>query len=450
MKDTLVIERFFPKEEERSYIKLPFSVPENVESMDITYAYAGDKANSNVTGEKKNVIDFGLLDENGDDAGTRGSSVRRVFISPYGSTSGYKRRSVSAGTWTAVLGAYQVRDEGVTVKITIVFAYKKRQWLKGDTHTHTTNSDGKLSHQALAEKAKKKGLDYIFFTDHNNNMVGIAPPSVDGLTMIKGVELTNYQGHMNMWGVEKPYDGSFAINSKEEFLVYNEQARDRGAVLTLCHPLCSRCPWLMGFDDIHYDVIEIWNGPMRNDNVRCIEWWDSLLKQGKRIPAVGGSDYHQDFVVTDLLAEPTTVVNAFGRSPTDILLAIKEGRCVVTTKTHGTMIDINIDGKGIGDTASFKEGQKAKITVTKMKRGHWLEVVDQDGISFTFKAKRKGDYTFDVPVRGKGYVRADVKFNKRGLSRLIHRIVLFFMMREEAFAVIPPFPFTVANPVYVE
>ena len=42
-----------------------------------------------------------------------------------------------------------------------------RIWLCGDTHMHSSISDGKYTPDKLIEKCKAKGLDWIIITDHN-------------------------------------------------------------------------------------------------------------------------------------------------------------------------------------------------------------------------------------------------------------------------------------------
>ena len=40
------------------------------------------------------------------------------------------------------------------------------QWLKGSIHTHTTNSDGRLSPKEVVELYRRCGYDFVVFTDH--------------------------------------------------------------------------------------------------------------------------------------------------------------------------------------------------------------------------------------------------------------------------------------------
>lgn len=450
MEKTVKFDYFIDKSREKEYIYIPFDVPENVERLDIDYQYEGNDKDSRVTGYEKNVIDLALLDENGDDAGTRGSEVSGITVSPVFSTNGYKRKPVNPGRWQIILGAYQVKSRGVNVSFKITYHYKYYRWLKGDTHTHSTHSDGRYTRFGLAEKAKKKGLDYLIYTDHNNNTEGSCLPDVEGLTLIRGLEWTSYKGHFNMWGPAKPYSGSFAIKEREDFLKHNQEALSNGAVQSVCHPCCTFCPWLMGFEDIHFDCLEVWNGPMRKDNLKAVELWNGFLKQGKRVTAVGGSDYHKDYYITDLFARPVTRVYADSASEQAVLDALKNGRAVITADHKSTMPEIKSVNALIGDTADFYEGRKVTVTADGLKKGHSVALIDNQGEMFTYTAKRKGNYSFDVPVRGKGFVRAEIRYKKKGFALLIHKIGLFFFNKKEAKEPVPPFIYALTNPIYFE
>lgn len=435
----------------KSYIYIPFDVPENVERMDIKYYYEGDGQNSRQTGKEKNVIDFALIDNNGDDIGTRGSDLKHIVISGSYSSDGFKKCTPATGTWTIILGAYQIKSEGVTVNYDINFEYKKFRWLKGDTHTHTTNSDGIYTYTELCEQAKKRGLDFIIITDHNNTTEGKAMPELDGLTCIRGLELSSYFGHINMWGVAKPYHGSYASNNKEDFLKLNKEARKNGAIQSICHPTCSLCPWEFGLDGVDFDLLEVWNGPMRKDNLKAIELWDSLLKEGKRIPMGGGSDYHKDYVIPYLLAKPTVRVCADAATPEAILDALKSGRSVVTYSPKSTFLTLETpEGQTVGASVAYKEGSEVIVKAEGLLRGHSVVLIDGQGEFFRYKSNRKKNFEARVPVRGKGYVRAEIQYNKKGYEKVLHKLILKFMLPKEAKEPIPPFVYALTNPIYFD
>ncbi|HKL73517.1 MAG TPA: CehA/McbA family metallohydrolase, partial [Clostridia bacterium] len=305
MEKQLIIDFPIKKEQQRQFLKVYFDVPKEVETLEIAYSYEGDNADS-IPSSDKNVVDLALLDNNGNDVGATGSSVRKITISESYSSPGYKKLPIAEGKWCIICGAYMVKNESLAIRYTITFKFKHYRYLKGDPHLHSVHSDGVKTIQDIGNNATKLGLDFIISTDHNNFAHNKHLPEIPNLNIIPGVELTHYNGHVNIWGKETPYEGSFAVNSYEEFKVLINEAHKNGAIISLNHPFCSICPWLWDFD-FYRDTVEVWNGPMRCDNLKTIDWWHSELLQGKKIAIVGGSDYHYNFLkVINLLARPTT------------------------------------------------------------------------------------------------------------------------------------------------
>lgn len=76
--------------------------------------------------------------------------------------------------------------------------YRKEDCMKADLHMHTTQSDGRLSPEALFKRAKEKGVDLISITDHDtclavDTMKRLA--TTYGIKYIPGIELsTLYKG----------------------------------------------------------------------------------------------------------------------------------------------------------------------------------------------------------------------------------------------------------------
>src|SRR5690606_16472389 len=81
-----------------------------------------------------------------------------------------------------------------------------RRDLRGDLHVHTKATDGTASLEAMAEAARKAGLEYIAITDHSRhlgmlrglsadrlarqlNEIDVLNASLDGLTLLKGIEV---------------------------------------------------------------------------------------------------------------------------------------------------------------------------------------------------------------------------------------------------------------------
>lgn len=366
--EKLVIDHLVEKEREGSYYSLPFSVPEGVRSLTVSYSYC----------PRGNTIDLGLEDGQGKFLGWSGSSRSSVTVGEGKATPGYLMEPVEAGTWRILVGAYHVQPEGVRVRYEITFDACGPEWLFGDLHVHSDASDGQHDIPTLAAMAKKRGLDYLAVTNHNNYSENYSLPRVPGLTLIPGTEWTHYRGHMNFLGIAQPFAGSFIANSLEEMRAVTRQARQRGALISVNHPKCSLCPYLWEDED-SFQLVEVWNGPMRGVNRRGIAWWTKLLCQGRRLTAVGGSDFHRDRSPVRL-GNPVTAVYADSRKAEDILAALARGRCYVTSGVRGVRLGMTCGEETFGGRAA--DGKKTHtLTVSgeNMPLGSVLRIMGSAG-----------------------------------------------------------------------
>ncbi len=354
-----VIKHLIPKEKEGQYYTLPFDVPVGVVKITVTYDYY--KPTKGLMGDLKpsNTIDIGLMDEKGNFLGWSGSSHKTIYVGEYDSSAGYLCKKIEPGSWSIIIGAYHVMNEGVEVTYSIDFEYEGELLLFGDLHMHSTASDGAFSAYELGKLGKGKGLDFIGIANHNNFSENLALPHIDGLTFIPAVEWTHYKGHMNFFGVPAPFENSFIANTKAEMQSIISHAKSLGAVISVNHPLCPICPYKWE-DEYAFDMMEVWNGPMRPSNVKALDWWTSLLKKGRQIPIVGGSDFHKPKQFAKL-GNPVTAVYSPSRSAEDILSAIKQGNCFVTDSRDSVKIKLAYGDAAMGQTAKYGENTQLEI-----------------------------------------------------------------------------------------
>ncbi len=330
--ENLKIRHVVPKEREGTYYTVDFPVPENVRKITVSYKYP------RLGGGTPNVIDLGLMDAQGKFLGWSGGAHPRVFVGEFQSSNGYIAQTIRPGNWKILVGAYHVQADGVPVDYEIAFEEKAPVWLFGDFHCHSTASDGAFDRHELGLRAKKMGLDFLAVADHNNVAENFAPPRIPGLTFVPAVEWTHYRGHMNFFGAQNPFENSFVANTDAEMRAVVAGAKARGALVSANHPKCNLCPYLWADEDC-LDLIEVWNGPMRAINMRAIAWWTSFLRAGRRIPMVGGSDFHNSKGPVRL-GHPTTAVYADSPAPEDILNALRAGKTYVTCAPDGPRIQI--------------------------------------------------------------------------------------------------------------
>jgi len=80
--------------------------------------------------------------------------------------------------------------------------------------------------------------------------------------------------------------------------------------------------------------MEVWNGLWNVDDELSLRIWHQLLRQGRRIVAVGGSDSH----VTDQpVGRPQTVVFGEEMSTSGLIDGMKNGRCYVAESNAVTL-----------------------------------------------------------------------------------------------------------------
>ena len=288
---------------------------------------------------------------------------------------------------------------------------KKRHWLKGDCHLHTVNSDGKCTPEELYDMLYEYGFDFAFITDHNVNTPGRKAFTRRGVAIFPGMEVSGNLGHVNIWGENLPFERIQRPDTPEAYHTLIEKAREAGCHVSINHPFDRKLSWKIDLDNFNTDSVEVWNSPMHTDDVYCLNWWAEKLLEGKFIPAVGGSDYHEDYVVTRLLGVPTTYVCAESASIEDVLAAIKKGHMFVTNSPKAPKIFLT-SGEAIpGDRVKFAEGISVNVNVEILKKGQTVRIYHNENVIFEFTAKKnEKNFSASVLVPSEGFVRADVKF----------------------------------------
>ena len=376
-RQTLILEGTAQAEQTKTYLMLPFEMPENVIQIDVAYAYT-HQIGSDPHLTDGNTIDIGIFDPRGYEfmgkgfRGWSGSARQEFTIGLAEATPGYMAGALQTGTWAICLGAYKVAESGCDYSVNITFtlgeetetatfpqrldlkdtAYPKQEtgWYKGELHCHTYHSDGDSDPLEVVQCAEALGLDFLAITDHNvlSHQV-ILRNAQTNLMLIPGMEVTTYQGHWNIWGDGNWID--FRVTSEADMRQAVESALEQGYMISCNHPKPYGPEWVYS-DITNFHCIEVWNGPWEIFNEDALAYWKAQLAKGKKIVAVGGSDCH--FHLREhpaKLAQPTMFIYYQGTpSPARLLKALQQGHAFISESVQGAEIYLSIGDVIMGDT----------------------------------------------------------------------------------------------------
>jgi hypothetical protein len=419
--------RFAPGEERR-YAHVPFVVPDGVRLLHLRCRY-NDRISSDPTLAGGNTLDLGLFDEHGTDGGGpgfrgwSGSELLALTVGETWATPPYRPGPLGTGTWHVLLGPYKIGPRGLDWTIDLWFNPNLPQaptpspppeatgrhplkpdgltppeakpappppgWVRADLHCHTRHSDGDSWPLEVLAAAAAAGLDVLGITDHNAAIPHVPPPPESGLPLlIPGVEVTTYGGHWNAWGAAVPPGApnwfDFRDPTPSGVQAAMEMALARGAFVSVNHPKPFGPPWMFP-EVVGHHAIEVWNGPWERLNATSLADWETRLRRGDRLVAVGGSDTHR--LRTDpgeplrppRLGEPTTWIYV-GEALTveAVLAALRVGRCFLSASPAGPQVYLAEENGEIGLRVV---GAPGAATLLLTERGcvaaHAVERADQ-------------------------------------------------------------------------
>ncbi|PYB68417.1 hypothetical protein DMB44_03490 [Thermoplasma sp. Kam2015] len=121
--------------------------------------------------------------------------------------------------------------------------------------------------------------------------------------MIPGEEWENFKRHADMIGLYRPIAPEvgcfkkYTLKEPKTFFEASRIAHDEGAFVTINHPFKSDS-WMWGSESYeNADAIEIWNGPLNEEDELALKAWKDLLIAGLHIRCMAGSDFHGELLL---------------------------------------------------------------------------------------------------------------------------------------------------------
>jgi len=166
------------------------------------------------------------------------------------------------------------------------------QWLKGNTHIHSTASDGGKTFSELAELYASAGYDFLFRTDHWVLSDVAADKETYPLLWLDGTEIDGHD-ETGAWFHVVCLGPVRGVTRQTGFATALEVARDQGALLIAAHPhWCGN-----SLDDClrwRFHGVEIYNHVCHwlNGKSNGLVHWDAILRSNPNALAFAVDDAH--------------------------------------------------------------------------------------------------------------------------------------------------------------
>lgn len=326
-------------------------------------------------------------------------------------------------------------------------------WYKGNTHTHTINSDGNATPDVVARWYREHGYQFVVITDHEY-LTDVAPLNAlygrdEQFLVIPGQEVTQHMlkprdprnprdlpgAHVNAINARKavvPLGGTYgkifgyAPAEMTMAQTYDQNIKEilaAGGIAQVNHPNWKwsvRLEDLLGLPD--HTLFEIWNGQPLINNLGGTDdegnvapsaeaLWDSLLSRGQRIWAVADDDSHEYYHLDEAKGAPPgqawVVVRAEKLTADHITAALSRGDFYASTGVTLTNVIVTARKLALEIPVPAKGGTRF-LTTFIGREGRVLAQVPGLKPRYTFK----GD---------EGYVRATVT-DSNGLKAWIQPV----------------------------
>ncbi len=280
-------------------------------------------------------------------------------------------------------------------------------WAKGILHCHSTESDGDIPPQAVADWYKDHGYQFVVLTDHEKvtDVAALDKDPNDQFIVIPGEEMAlNWRGlpiHANAIGLAKTVRSPGPLVSRGKSVASMvDYIRKAGAIPMVNHP-----SWYYSLS--HRELLQIegpWLLEMANMGGDCFnegdaahlsleQTWDVLLSEGKTVYAAATDDAHhyKEFKPANINpGRGWVVVRVADLTPAKVLDALANGRFYASTGVE--LAAYAFDGKTMKVKVVSKEAQTYRIRFVG-KYGRILQ--ETDGTSTSYKipsARERNDY----------------------------------------------------------
>ncbi|MGY8824123.1 MAG: CehA/McbA family metallohydrolase [Candidatus Latescibacterota bacterium] len=186
-----------------------------------------------------------------------------------------------------------------TGEITNPFVLKDEDgysWLKGNLHSHTTNSDGKAEPQERLDGYVGQGYDFLCLSDHHNITRIDSVEVPDGFIAIQGAELhpdNPFGGQKHHFVCLNIHEDMDAQNMPPQHVI--DEVNRQGGAVWLAHPHWSSVNIQRDTKPLSgFAGIEVFNTTCRcaGRGESSVHWDDWMELENRLYPALANDDAH--------------------------------------------------------------------------------------------------------------------------------------------------------------
>ena len=204
------------------------------------------------------------------------------------------------------------------------------------------------------------------------------------------------------------------------------------------------------------DCFEVYHGHWLTGNDKVLKTYDRFLSDGKRIPLLGGSDYHQPEELKPLgpigLGRPTTVLWLEHLDAKSVVEGLKAGHGYVTESTNGPHLAFTVNGQPMGSVLATDGKVTIDVEVNGAAGDRLVWVSDAGVIADDIIPSDTWQHNFDLQAPAK-FLRAEI-VAEHSKERLIGELLDWYKEQTEyrrsqqSLTNPPPIRRTLSNPVF--
>ena len=311
----------------------------------------------------------------------------------------------------------------------------EKKWYKGNTHTHTTLSDGNALPEYVVNWYHEQGYNFLVLTDHNYfvdpDTVTMPEDKRDDFILIPGEEVTGRRAiHSTGLNIEGFVHPGHEFNSKTEVIQHHvDSIRAASGVPILNHPNFAsgaQVGDILPVQRLH--MLELYNGhPSVNNfgfygedisHIPVEAKWDSLLTRGMKLYGVAADDahhYQEFFAKRSNPGRGWVMVESTELSADSIVAAMQRGDFyasnglilkTLTVKDNIYEVEIDLEATKIELRSAYLLGEMME----KEEPGYRIEFVGTGGKLLQSTEGTSASYHIS---NERGYIRARAIYSRK-------------------------------------